>query len=308
LRWMLLQPLGTTPPAMTGHSLTFSTADGNVYLFGGLLYPEALWPNRGRQCLKPHAHTMYKWHRLERSWSALTHAQHPSPRMGHSMTSSETSLWLFGGRDHAMQCLNDLWEFDIRTGLWRSVVGAITPDVPTPRMHASMFLSGDAKDLLVVCGGVGPLEAKRNPKTLRSTPTMSVFLLEGSMWVWSCGSCLVESRPQGRRPARKWLNPHHCVLTQGGTKLVGIMCETSRGNLVTLSDAPRLSSSMATRIPPGHTSGRVRDGTEDSVGLSEDSGKRRRTSEPSHAMIPQEDHGDVAEKDRDDNDVLASLL
>lgn len=81
----------------------------------------------------------------------------PSPRSGHDVAVVGTKLYLFGGcggDNDAINCLDDLYSFDLETHRWERVPAAAASDLPTARASFGMC-NGPDPFTVIVAGGTG---------------------------------------------------------------------------------------------------------------------------------------------------------
>ena len=133
-------PVHGTPSARWGHAAVYEAAGNRMIVFGGrdagALAPDDSW--------ELSLGAMPAWRRLVSSGQ---------PREGHSAVSSNVSyprVWLFGGRS-AGGARNDVMEYRLDTGTWRTPVLAAGSPVPPARADHAAFLGGD--DGMTISGG-----------------------------------------------------------------------------------------------------------------------------------------------------------
>jgi hypothetical protein len=92
-----------------------------------------------------------------RTWTERTAVgSKPSERYGHAMAfdGSRGKVVLFGGWDMTSGgSLNDVWDWDPATGTWTERLAGNAPNLPSPRMYASL-VSDDARGRLEVLAGL----------------------------------------------------------------------------------------------------------------------------------------------------------
>ncbi|CAM9188719.1 unnamed protein product [Phaeothamnion confervicola] len=99
---------------------------------------------------EPRQETHGAWVRLQ------TDGKGPSPRSGHDVVVIDDKAYLFGGcggEHEAINCLDDMYVFDMRLHRWDRVVGK---GVVTPTARASFGMcAGTAPGTIIVAGGTG---------------------------------------------------------------------------------------------------------------------------------------------------------
>ncbi|MCH8814636.1 MAG: hypothetical protein IH957_05975 [Chloroflexi bacterium] len=86
--------------------------------------------------------TTLRWDRLDIAGAA------PPPRRDHSLVTDGTSIFLFGGRGASGE-LNDLWTYDLASGVWTEIN---SPNPPSARFgHNAVYSEVDSR--MVIFGG-----------------------------------------------------------------------------------------------------------------------------------------------------------
>jgi hypothetical protein len=79
------------------------------------------------------------------------------------------SLWVFGGKDEDNEKLNDLWEFNLKTGHWTEVA---VINAPMARSGHSANLH---KDFMIIFGGIFEVTQEKSD--------MHIFDLKNHKWI-----------------------------------------------------------------------------------------------------------------------------
>lgn len=79
-----------------------------------------------------------EWTKVE-----ATTKERPCPRASHSTAVFGRNMYLFGGQDDDNNKLNDLWEFNIDTGVYKEVVLPADSVIPVARSgHSANIFAG----------------------------------------------------------------------------------------------------------------------------------------------------------------------
>ncbi|KAA8526623.1 hypothetical protein F0562_008174 [Nyssa sinensis] len=104
--WMKLGQKGTGPGARSSHAVTL--VGQKAYAFGGEFTPRV-----------PVDNNLYVFDLNDLTWSvADVTGDVPPPRVGVTMASVSTTIYVFGGRDAMHKELNELYSFDTCTNKW----------------------------------------------------------------------------------------------------------------------------------------------------------------------------------------------
>jgi hypothetical protein len=118
-RYILLEPIGEVP---SPRAFSSGVGDGLqcLYIYGGANYPATLFP----------AHIygdMWRYCVLSDHWELLPQNNAgPGNRTGSSLHFFNNKIYLFAGLDASFLGHNDIWEYDVATGMWTE----ISPDIP----------------------------------------------------------------------------------------------------------------------------------------------------------------------------------
>lgn len=147
--WTKLKQTGTCPKPRDDHSL--SQIDEKTFLiFGGFVEG-----SRVNDCYiaKKVGNTL-EW-RLVENKSKIS----PCIRASHSTTVYNGKMYIFGGQDDDNNKLNDLWEFDLESGLYKEIVLPADSTIPVARSgHSANIYNGQ----MYVFGGILELTKELN--------------------------------------------------------------------------------------------------------------------------------------------------
>lgn len=107
--WLKLHQKGTAPGARSSHAITI--VGQKAYAFGGELAPR-----------EPVDNKLYVFDLESHSWSvAEVSGDVPPPRVGVTMASVGSTIYVFGGRDKEHKELNEFYSFDTCTNKWTAL-------------------------------------------------------------------------------------------------------------------------------------------------------------------------------------------
>lgn len=206
---------GNTPGSRLG-SITWVDADGDLWLYGG--YGRSANSNLYQLCdlwRYNIANNTWTWmygnsaspFGIYTSYGVTGSLDHPSGRQdAGSWTDGNGNLWLFGGfgwtdqYDGGYKFLNDVWKYEIATGLWTWVKGsdvsdkvpvhgtqgvAATPNTPGGRW--GFAYGGDAAGNFWVFGG-----RQTDGNALNDQVSdLWRYTLSDNKWTWMAGSPLI---------------------------------------------------------------------------------------------------------------------
>lgn len=119
-----------------------------LYLFGGVImnHDNDDEPVTESNELLVYDTKLKKWSKEQPSGSC------PSPRSGASLTSVKKCLYLFGGLSQMSGWLNDFYEYNTVTKVWRKI------DVSDPPSPRDKVQSVSINDMVYIFGGFGPVQ------------------------------------------------------------------------------------------------------------------------------------------------------
>lgn len=140
-KWIKLSQGESGPGARSSHAIT--VVNNKAYVFGGEFTPRV-----------PVDNELHVFNLQTHTWSTPpTTGQIPSPRVGVTMTSIGTTIYIFGGRDASHKELDEFYSFDTLTDEW-----TLLPSGPPHRSYHSMT-SDEGR--VYVFGGCG-MDGRRN--------------------------------------------------------------------------------------------------------------------------------------------------
>lgn len=141
--WIKLDQKGKGPGARSSHAIT--VVGQKVYTFGGEFKPRV-----------PVDNNLYVFDLKEQTWS-LSDATGdiPPPRVGVTMASIGSTIYVFGGRDATHKELNELYSFDTTTDQWTLLSSGDTG--PARRSYHSMVADDHRIYVFGGCGEDGRL-------------------------------------------------------------------------------------------------------------------------------------------------------
>jgi hypothetical protein len=147
--WTSLSPSGTTPTAgIAVISMTYDTANGKMYAFGG------------QTGYTSYSNDVYEYDSSGDSWTKLAPSgTPPSPRMkaGWAYDSRNNIFLMFGGENSTV--LNDTWVFDPSAsggqGSWTQLTPAANPPVASAAPFERMIYDPDHNAFILVIPGTG---------------------------------------------------------------------------------------------------------------------------------------------------------
>ncbi|KAK1268752.1 Nitrile-specifier protein 2 [Acorus gramineus] len=135
-KWTKFSQKGTGPGARSSHAIT--VVGDKAYAFGGEFAPRV-----------PVDNNLHIFDLETSTWSiSAATGDVPAPRVGVTMASVGTTLYVFGGRDADHQELDEFYAFDTLTNTWTRIPG----DGPPNRSYHSM--AADERRVYVF-GGCG---------------------------------------------------------------------------------------------------------------------------------------------------------
>ena len=128
---------GTIPKPRDDHSL--SQIDSKTFLiYGGFVEG-----SRVNDCYIAKKNSSSSQIMLEWTLVEITSKERPCPRASHSTVVYGRNMYLFGGQDDDNNKLNDLWELNIDTGVYKEVVLSADSVVPVARSgHSANIFNG----------------------------------------------------------------------------------------------------------------------------------------------------------------------
>jgi N-acetylneuraminic acid mutarotase len=104
--------------------------DGSVVIFGGIRYNAAV-------TVRTFFSDIWSYDPSVNTWTLIPQNNAgPGPRMGAGIAIDGDTMYMFGGIDPTFQSHNDLWKFDLMTGLWT----LITPDNTNPALPDDRYI------------------------------------------------------------------------------------------------------------------------------------------------------------------------
>lgn len=137
-KWIKLEQKGTGPGARSSHAV--SLVGEKAYVFGGEFTPRV-----------PVDNFMHVFDLEQRTWAILdVTGDVPPPRVGVTMASIGSTIYVFGGRDQEHKELNELYSFDTITNKWSLLSSG---DMSPP--HRSFHSMAADDSCIYIFGGCG---------------------------------------------------------------------------------------------------------------------------------------------------------
>lgn len=139
-QWIKIDPMGDTPPPLTGHSM--SSFNENLYVFGG--NSDAFVNDK-----------LYSYNSIKNEWNICTLAGpiFPPPIYGHSTAVHGSLLFIYGGKLENEENSNDLYIIDLLNfNSWK--LKSNLPLSPTSKFGQSISLNLTEEKLLIMGGDV----------------------------------------------------------------------------------------------------------------------------------------------------------
>jgi len=124
-----------TTPALSPEARAFMATDNweeddSVVIFGGIRYNAAVTVRQFYGDIWAYSPDTNTWRLVPQNNVG------PGPRMGAGIAIDGNTMYVFGGIDPTFQSHNDLWSFDLTTGLWT----LITPDNTNPALPDDRYI------------------------------------------------------------------------------------------------------------------------------------------------------------------------
>ncbi|XP_039253486.2 kelch domain-containing protein 3-like [Styela clava] len=174
LTWSLLQTQGQTGLWRDFHTLT--AYGDKIYLFGGR------GDDSDNSISQPYDNDIKVLDLNTLEWSAAAHANQKLPvgRRSHTAFIHEDSIYIFGGFNSKLnEHYNDLWKFDMKSGLWKEI--SVHGVGPCPRRrHCCCYKDNKA----YIFGGTSPTPTSHSNQDLIDQSDTHVLDLEPNLKVF----------------------------------------------------------------------------------------------------------------------------
>ncbi|KAI8992545.1 hypothetical protein BDB01DRAFT_738618 [Pilobolus umbonatus] len=157
-RWTRMRVEETQPMERSGH--TAITQDGMVYIWGGQI--EGKYFNDLFMLNTSTLNSNARWEQI------AYNNEGPEPRSGHISALYENTMYIFGG-SNGQTLFNDIWSYDLHTGLWTRL--EINGYIPQPRESCASSMVGD---IIYIVGGRGENGVELND--------LSAFKISRNCW------------------------------------------------------------------------------------------------------------------------------